>query len=117
MIEQNLSPSPISAHRREEEEQNGVGVHAQELCTRGPEDLLWEHEPTLHWVLAISRARHQGQLEHSGRMRLTPLVEDRHAPPVLRRPKTEAAVQEICQQWEECQKDEGGMELFLQKKE
>lgn len=40
--------------------------------------MLWEHESPLHWVLVITRTRHQEQLEHSERLRLYPLVEDRH---------------------------------------
>lgn len=47
-------------HRQEEEEQNQEGIDAQELCTPVSGDMLWEHKPTLHWVLVISRTGHQG---------------------------------------------------------
>ena len=64
----------------------------------------------------INRAGHEGELEHSGMLRLQPLVEDKHVPPVPLRPKTKAAVRKIYQQWEESQ-GEGWRELSLQEKE
>lgn len=48
-----LGPSPILAHRQEEEEQSGEEIGAQELYTPGPEDQIWEHESTLHCVLVL----------------------------------------------------------------
>lgn len=54
-------------------------------------------------------------MQHSGRLRLKPLVEDRHTLQVLR-PKAEVVVRKICQKWEGYQKGESWMELSPQEK-
>ena len=84
-------PTPTPACRQEKEGLSQEGIGAQAHYTPGPRDLLWEHEPTLPWVLVISRPGHQGQVEPSGRLSLQLLMEDWHAPPELR-PKAEVAV-------------------------
>lgn len=54
------SPSPIPVHRQEGQEQSREGLGPQETCTPDPGDVLWEHDSTLHWVLVINAAGHQG---------------------------------------------------------
>lgn len=78
-----------------------------------PGNLLWEHKSIFHWVLMISGAGHQTQLEHSGRLRVQSLTEDRHALQVPLTPKTEVAVWKICQQCEGCQRGKDWTELYL----
>lgn len=90
-----LQPSHSTSQPRGGRKRNGAergGVGAQELCPPGPEDPFWEHGLTLHGILVI-RAGQRGQLEHSGELRLQPLTENRHTPPVPLRPKAGAAVE------------------------
>lgn len=101
------SPSAIPVHRREGEEERAQGTGLQELCTLGPGDLLWEYESALQWALVISRIGHQGQLEHTGRLRLRPTVEDRHRVPIPLRTNTKAAVRKTCQPREGSQTGKG----------
>lgn len=86
-------------------------MRAEESCTPGPGNLLWEGESTLHWAPVLTGAAHQGQLEHSGGLRLLSLVEERHALSAPLRPNTKTAVKQICQQWEVCQRggDQGAL--------
>lgn len=115
-IEWDPTPSPIPAHRHEEEGQSGEGIGAQELRSPGPGDQLWEHKSALHWVLVTSRAWHQGHLEHSGKAETPTICGEQHVPLALLRPKTEAEVWKLCQQWEGYQRDKGWMELSPQEK-
>lgn len=64
---------PIPADRRGEEGQRGEGTGAQDFCTSGPGDPLWKHEPTLHWVLVISRAGQYNMIDNRERDSWSPL--------------------------------------------
>lgn len=88
MVSQDPRTSSIPAHKLEEEEQSREGIGTQEHCTPGPGDLLGKHESTLHWALVVNGAGQQGELEHSGRLKLQSFLEDRHAPLVPLRPNT-----------------------------
>lgn len=104
MTKQDPRPFSIQAHRWEEEEWSRVGLGAQELHTWfwGSGD-LWEHKSTMHWVLVTSRTELQGQLDHSGRPRHQPSVEDRHALLITLTPNTRSSLKGF-QQWQGSQR-------------
>lgn len=70
----------------------------------------------MHWALEMNRAGLQGELEHSGSLKLQELVEDRRPALVLLRPSTEAVVGRIYQWWDLLQRDRSWRELYLEEK-
>lgn len=70
----------------------------------------------MHWALVINRGRHQGQLEHPGRLRLLLIVKDGHSLSVLLRRNTETAVWKIYQPQKVCQRNKEWREPLPEEK-